>query len=183
MSKASPVVSKVRSPEELVRALVAGEIGFHEIPRDLPTDVQARIRRQALEQLTGAGLDDIGHYSLDSTRAALRNCENFIGVAQVPMGVVGPLAVRGEYVDEDVYVPLATTEAALIASTNRGCSAIRAAGGARVRVEDVGMTRAPVFRTAGLEATRSFVHWIEERIDEIRRIAEATSRHLKLLDV
>jgi hydroxymethylglutaryl-CoA reductase (NADPH) len=183
MSKASPVVSKVRSPEELVRALVAGEIGFHEIPRDLPTDVQARIRRQALEQLTGAGLDDIGHYSLDSTRAALRNCENFIGIAQVPMGVVGPLAVRGEYVDEDVYVPLATTEAALIASTNRGCSAIRAAGGARVRVEDVGMTRAPVFRTAGLEATRSFVHWIEERIDEIRRIAEATSRHLKLLDV
>jgi hydroxymethylglutaryl-CoA reductase (NADPH) len=147
MSKASTVASKAskasaaRTREQLVQALVAGEIGFHELPRDLPPDVQAEIRRQALEQLTGASLEDIGSFSLDSNRAALRNCENFIGVAQVPMGVVGPLHVRGEQIDEEVYVPLATTEAALVASTNRGCSAIRAAGGARVHVEDVGMTR------------------------------------------
>ncbi len=183
MRKASAVPSKARTPEEWVRALVDGEIGFHELPRDLPTDMQAQIRRQALEQLTGASLGDVGHYSLDSTRAALRNCENFIGVAQVPMGVVGPLSIRGEHIDEEVYVPLATTEAALVASTNRGCSAIRAAGGARVHVEDVGMTRAPVFRTSGLEATRKFVGWIEERVEDIRRIAESSSRHLKLLDI
>jgi hydroxymethylglutaryl-CoA reductase (NADPH) len=189
MSKASTVASKASKPskartrDQLVQALVAGEIGFHELPRDLAPEVQAEIRRQALERLTGADLEDIGQFSLDSNRAALRNCENFIGVAQVPMGVVGPLHVRGDHIDEEVYVPLATTEAALVASTNRGCSAIRAAGGARVHVEDVGMTRAPVFRTAGLDATRKFVGWVEERIDEIRRIAEKTSRHLKLLDV
>jgi hydroxymethylglutaryl-CoA reductase (NADPH) len=189
MSKASTVASKASKTsaaptrDQLVQALVAGEIGFHELPRDLSPDVQAEIRRQALEQLTGAGLEDIGHFSLDSSRAALRNCENFIGVAQVPMGIVGPLHVRGEHLDEEVYVPLATTEAALVASTNRGCSAIRAAGGARVHVEDVGMTRAPVFRTAGLDATRKFVGWVEERMDEIRGIAEKTSRHLKLLDI
>ncbi|MEJ2339180.1 MAG: hydroxymethylglutaryl-CoA reductase (NADPH) [Gemmatimonadales bacterium] len=189
MSKASTLASKAskasaaRTRDQLVQALVAGEIGFHELPRDLPPDVQAEIRRQALEQLTGTGLEDIGHFSLDSSRAALRNCENFIGVAQVPMGVVGPLHVRSEHMDEEVYVPLATTEAALVASTNRGCSAIRAAGGARVHVEDVGMTRAPVFRTSGLDATRKFIEWVEERIDEIRHIAERTSRHLKLLDI
>ena len=189
MSKAATVTSKAskasvaRTRDQLVQALVAGEIGFHELPRDLPPEVQAEIRRQALERLTGASLEDIGYFSLDSNRAALRNCENFIGVAQVPMGIVGPLHVRGEHLDEEVYVPLATTEAALVASTNRGCSAIRAAGGARVHVEDVGMTRAPVFRTAGLDATRKFIGWVEERIDEIRCIAEKTSRHLKLLDV
>ena len=183
MNKASTVASKVRTRNELVQALVSGEIGFHELPTDLPADVQAEIRREALEQITGTSLQDIGHYSLDSSRAAFRNCENFIGVAQVPMGIVGPLRVRGEHVDDDVYVPLATTEAALVASTNRGCSAIRAAGGARVHVEDVGMTRAPVFRTAGLDATKKFLHWIEERMDDIRGIAEKTSRHLKLLDV
>jgi hydroxymethylglutaryl-CoA reductase (NADPH) len=183
MNKASTVASKVRTRQELVQALVSGDIGFHELPGDLPADVQAQIRREALEQITGAGLEDIGHFSLDSDRAAFRNCENFIGVAQVPMGIVGPLRVRGEHGDDDVYVPLATTEAALVASTNRGCSAILAAGGARVHVEDVGMTRAPVFRTAGLEATKKFLHWIEERMDEIRGIGEKTSRHLKLLDV
>lgn len=186
MSKASTATSKaakLRTPAEMIRALVNRVIGFHELPADLPADVQAEVRRQALEQLTGASLGDIGHFSLDSKRAASRHCENFIGVAQVPMGVVGPLPVRGEYVDGEVYVPLATTEAALVASTNRGCSALRAAGGAKVRVEDVGMTRAPVFRTAGLDASRKFVEWIEERLDDIRRIAEATSRHLKLLDI
>jgi len=189
MSKASTVASKAskasaaRTRDQLVQALVAGEIGFHELPRDLPPEVQAEIRRQALEQLTGAGLEDIGHFSLDSDRAALRNCENFIGVAQVPMGIVGPLHVRGDHMDEEVFVPLATTEAALVASTNRGCSAIRAAGGARVHVEDVGMTRAPVFRTAGIDATRKFMEWVDGRIDEIRRITEKTSRHLKLLDI
>ena len=183
MNKASTVASKVRTRQELVQALVSGEIGFHELPQDLPTDVQAQIRREALEQITGASLEDVGHFSLDSDRAAFRNCENFIGVAQVPMGIVGPLRVRGEHVDEEVYVPLATTEAALVASTNRGCSALLAAGGARVHVEDVGMTRAPVFRTAGLDATKKFLQWIEERLEEIRAIAEKTSRHLKLLDV
>lgn len=183
MSKASSVATKTRTREALIQALVDGEIGFHQLPRDLPTDVQAEIRRMALQALTGAPLEDVGYYSLDAERASCSNCENFIGVAQVPMGIVGPLPVRGEHVDEELYVPLATTEAALVASTNRGCSAIRAAGGARVHVEDVGMTRAPVFRTSGLEATLKFIRWIEERIDDIRRIAESTSRHLKLLDV
>ena len=76
--------------------------------------------------------------------------------------------MRGEHVDGDVYVPLATTEAALVASTNRGCAAIREAGGAVVRVEDVGMTRAPVFRTSGIEQTQDFLRWIQEHDGEIR---------------
>ena len=133
--------------EETIAALVAGRLRFHELPADLPANEAAAIRREALARITGVGLDAIGHHSFDTSAASKRNCENLIGVAQVPMGVVGPLTVRGEFVDGDVYVPMATTEGALLASINRGCTAIRLAGGATVHVDDVGMTRAPVFRT------------------------------------
>jgi hydroxymethylglutaryl-CoA reductase (NADPH) len=169
--------------EELVSSLARGERRFHEIPKDLSAEEAAEIRRQALEEMTRTPLSNIGHHSLDVQRASHRNCENFIGVAQIPMGVVGPLRVRGRSVDGDVYVPLATTEAALVASTNRGCAAIREAGGAVVRVEDVGMTRAPVFRTSGIVQTQQFLQWIQDHEDDIRQLTESTSKYLKLLEV
>ncbi|HZF07179.1 MAG TPA: hydroxymethylglutaryl-CoA reductase (NADPH) [Thermoanaerobaculia bacterium] len=168
---------------ELVRSLVAGERRFHELPKDLPAEEAAEIRRQAIEAMTQAPLHHIAQHSLDVNRASRRNCENFIGVAQVPMGIAGPLALRGNYVLGDVYLPLATTEAALVASVNRGCTAIRDAGGATVRVEDVGMTRAPVFRTSGIVQTQQFLRWIEEHDAEIRAVTEETSNHLKLLEI
>jgi hydroxymethylglutaryl-CoA reductase (NADPH) len=169
--------------ERLVDALARGELRFHQLPEDLPAESAAEVRRRALERIAGGGLRHVGHYSLDPDRAATRHCENFLGVAQVPMGVAGPLWLRGDHVDGEVYVPLATTEGALLASVNRGCAAIRAAGGAVVRAEDVGMTRAPVFRTKGLVETRRFLAWVRENEAEIRRVAEQTSRHLRLQEI
>lgn len=169
--------------EELVEALVRKELRFHELPKDLPAEEAAEIRRRALELVTQTPLDNIAHHSLDVQRASRRHCENFFGVAQIPMGVVGPLRVRGRCAEGDFYIPLATTEAALVASTNRGCTAITQAGGAVVRVEDVGMTRAPVFRTSGIVQTQQFLQWIRDHEDDIRKITEATSNHLKLLEV
>jgi hydroxymethylglutaryl-CoA reductase (NADPH) len=190
MSKIANSVVSATAPSplsraDLVRSLAEGERRFHELPKDLPAEEAAEIRRVALEQMTRTPLSNIGHHSLDVQRAAHRNCENFIGVAQIPMGVVGPLRIRGNHVgeSEQVYVPLATTEAALVASTNRGCAALREAGGAVVRVEDVGMTRAPVFRTSGIVQTQQFLRWINDHEEDLRRITEATSRHLKLLEV
>jgi hydroxymethylglutaryl-CoA reductase (NADPH) len=167
----------------LVLSLVRGERRFHELPKHLSPEEAADIRRRALEDMTQTPMPHIAHHSLDVRRASHRHCENFFGVAQIPMGVVGPLRVRGKHVDDDVYVPLATTEAALVASTNRGCAALREAGGAVVRVEDVGMTRAPVFRTSGIVQTQQFLQWIQDHEADLRRITEATSRHLKLLEV
>jgi hydroxymethylglutaryl-CoA reductase (NADPH) len=169
--------------EMLVRELVERRRGFHQLPADLSAQEAAEVRRRALEELSGAALDHVGRYSMDITAASRRNCENLIGAAQVPMGVVGPLLVEGQHVAGPVWVPLATTEGALVASTNRGCAAIRAAGGAKVWVEDVGMTRAPVFRTRNLAETRRFVAWVLEHEEEIRRAAEATSRFLHLTEV
>lgn len=168
---------------ELVSALAKGDLKFYQLPKELPAAEAAEIRRRALEEIAGTSFEHIGSFSLDAERAATRHCENFIGVAQIPMGVVGPVAVRGEFTDGDVFVPLATTEGALLASINRGCTAIRAAGGARAFVEDVGMTRAPVFETSGLAETRSFLKWIEQHHEEIRKVAEGTSRYLRLVDI
>lgn len=183
MSKVNTIVRARTRRDELVQALVDRAVGFHQLPRDLPADEAAEIRRAALEEITGGSLGKTGSYALDAGRASCRNCENFIGAVQIPVGVVGPVAVRGEAFDGEVYAPLATTEAALVASTNRGCAAIRRAGGATVRVEDVGMTRAPVFRTAGIADTRRFLTWIADHEDEIRRITEGTSDYLKLMDI
>jgi hydroxymethylglutaryl-CoA reductase (NADPH) len=180
---ATAAASAASRREELVRALVRGELRFHELPKDLPAEEAAEVRRRAVERMTETQLDHIAYHSLDVQRASRRHCENFIGVAQIPMGVVGPLRVRGRAADGDFYIPLATTEAALVASTNRGCAAITQAGGAVVRVEDVGMTRAPVFRTSGIQQTQLFLQWIQDHHEDLKRITEATSKHLRLLEV
>ena len=171
--------------EDLVQEIVEGRRRLHEMPEDLPAEVATTVRRRAVVQMTGANLETVGRHGLDAARASQRHCENFIGAIQVPLGVTGPLKIRGRWVreDETLYVPMATTEGALVASVNRGCRAIRDAGGAVTRVEDVGITRAPVFRTSGIEETQGFLDWVRENEDEIRRVCEATSGHLRLTDI
>ncbi|MFQ5350038.1 MAG: 3-hydroxy-3-methylglutaryl-CoA reductase, partial [Thermoanaerobaculia bacterium] len=170
---------------ELVRSIVAGERRLHELPDELTAEQAATVRRRAVEALRSSELEHSGRYSLDAEQAASRHCENFIGISQIPLGVAGPLKVRGRKVgpEEIVYVPLATTEGALIASVNRGCRAILEAGGAVVRVEDVGMTRAPVFRASGLAESERFLGWLADNEDRIREVAEATSRFLRLVEI
>ena len=181
LKTASPDAASMR--EETIRALVNGRMRFHELPTHYLATEAAAIRREALERICGARLDAIGHHSFDTTMASQRNCENMIGVAQIPMGIVGPLTVHGEHIDGDVWVPMATTEGALLASINRGCAAIRLAGGAAVYVDDVGMTRAPVFRAGSHRETRAFLAWVRDHDDEIRAVASGTSRFLKLTEV
>jgi hydroxymethylglutaryl-CoA reductase (NADPH) len=171
--------------DAIVQEIVEGKRRLHELSEDLPASKAAEIRRRAVAQLRQVELEHLARYSLDPTRVSRRHCENFIGATQIPVGIVGPVKIRGERVreEEDLYVPMATTEGALIASVNRGCQALREAGGAVVRVEDVGMTRAPVFRTSGIAETRRFLEWVREHEDEIRKTAEATSSHLRLADI
>lgn len=170
--------------DAMIDDLAEGRLGMHRVPRHLSADEQVEMRRRAMERRRNVSLDNMGTYSLDAERASSQHCENMIGVVQVPVGVIGPLLLRGEYVhDEELHVPLATTEGALIASANRGCRAITAAGGAVVRVENVGITRAPVFRTSGIVQTRAFLDWIREHEDEIRVELERESKFLRLLSI
>lgn len=112
------------------------------------------------------------------------NVENFIGTAQIPIGLAGPLLLDGEAAQGEFYVPLATTEGTLVASYNRGMKLTRLAGGIKVTVVGDNMQRAPVFVFEDARGARRFVDWVVGRLDEIRRVAEATSSvaRLKYID-
>lgn len=146
------------------------------------TDAMAAERRQFLQEQAGAGLDHVSRYSIDPGTLA-GNIENFIGVAQVPIGVAGPLRVNGEYAQGDFYVPLATTEGSLVASYNRGMKLLRAAGGVKTTVGDDAMQRAPVFILQDARDALKFSRWLEEHFDEIKEHAEATTTFGKLRNI
>lgn len=143
-----------------------------------------KTRREALETHTGKVLHQIGNHTLDESVAATRHCENMIGAVQVPMGVVGPLLVHSLTTSDtrEYYVPLATTEAALVASVNRGVKALSTAGGVTVKSERVGPTRGPVFRIETLQQGVAFEQYLKQHFADLQQIAAATSHHLRLLD-
>ena len=163
--------------------LMEGRIKLYEIERHVPVDEAVRIRREFIERTCGVKLEHVSNYSIDMERASRRNIENPIGVVQIPLGVAGPLRVRGEHADGEYYVPLATSEGALVASVNRGCSVITRAGGATVRVTGDSMTRAPVIRTGSVVEALRLREWIYENIDALREEAESTTRHGKLVKI
>lgn len=141
---------------------------------------EAAVRRAWVEAKTGARLTHLGAGSLE-TRAMRGNIENPIGVAQVPVGVVGPLAVSGEHANGTFYVPLATTEGALVRSYERGAVLLTRAGGATVRVLLDENRVSPVFVLAGVAEAVEFARSLELLLPRIREIAESTTRHGRLL--
>lgn len=132
-------------------------------------------RRKALEKKLGITLSNIGTYSIDEAIASKKNCENMIGVAQIPLGIAGPLAFS---TGETCLVPLATTEGALVASVNRGSKAIMESGGVNVSVERVGVTRGPVFRVESIEEGQKLEQYLKTQVSKIKETAEQTSSHL-----
>jgi len=139
-------------------------------------------RRRWIEQRTGARLAEVGAYSIDSERMR-GNVENPIGAAQMPLGVAGPLRVEGEHARGVFYVPLATTEGALVRSYERGMMALTRAGGARVRLWMDENRVAPVFQLADVGEAREFAREVEASLPALRAAAEATTHHGRLLRV
>lgn len=147
------------------------------IPRDRDNDYTAEMaarRRAFAEEQTGARLSHVGAASFDPAMLP-GNIENFMGVAQVPIGLAGPLRVNGEHAQGDFYVPLATTEGTLVASYNRGMRLLREAGGVKCTVVERYMQRAPVFHFADARAARDFGRWLDANMEGVRKAAEATT--------
>jgi hydroxymethylglutaryl-CoA reductase (NADPH) len=155
------------------------------IPRDSDNDYTretADRRREFAEEKTGAKLDHVGSYSFDPEITA-GNIEHFMGVAQVPVGLAGPLLVDGEHAQGEFYVPMATAEGTLVASYNRGMKLLREAGGVTTTVLDDKMQRAPGFVFESARVARAFGQWLEENFDEIKAACETTTKSGKLLDI
>ncbi len=160
------------------------EVKLHEFEKIYgDANKAAEARRQYLEKATGARLEAIGKTVIDLNTVVGRNIENVIGAVQIPVGVAGPLLVRGDYADGYFYVPLATTEGALVASVNRGAKLVTESGGARVKVLRDGMARAPLFRLPSLIDAAEFVDWVAQHFEELKKVAESTTRFGKLREV
>lgn len=112
---------------------------------------------------------------------ASANCENIIGSIEVPIGLAGPLLIEGQTYKREVILPLATTEGCLVASVNRGCKAIYAAGGAKVHSEKIGITRAPVFRLEKAEDGDNCKKWLIDNFDLLAQATTQTSKYLELI--
>jgi hydroxymethylglutaryl-CoA reductase (NADPH) len=146
------------------------------------TDAEAAIRRDFIREQTGVALSHVSKYSFDPSRLQ-GNIENFIGVAQVPIGLAGPIRINGEHARGDFLVPMATTEGTLVASYNRGMRLITECGGVKTTVIDSSMQRAPVFILEDTLQAREFGRWVEEHFEAIKAAAETTTRFGKLKNI
>lgn len=129
-------------------------------------------RRQLLDPHT---LEQMAIYS--------KNIEFFVGTLKMPVGTAGPLRVNGLFAQGDYQVPLATTEAALVASYNRGANLITASGGASAMLLNEGVTRTPGFAFKSLIEAGQFVAWLVTQFDHFKVLAESTTSHGKLSDI
>jgi hydroxymethylglutaryl-CoA reductase (NADPH) len=140
-------------------------------------------RRKGLEKFLNIELKHVGKYSINVGLASAKNCENMIGVTQMPIGIAGPLKIKSKLQNREIFVPLTTTEGALVASVNRGAKAINQGGGANIISKKVGITRAPVFVVKNINEGEKVIEWLSENFTKIQKITESTSSHLKLLEV
>ena len=160
-----------------------GSLKLYELENELAPIDAIRVRREYIEQETKTTLENVGTFSIDIERVVKRNCENMIGTVQVPVGVAGPIRINGSHAQGSYWLPLATTEGALIASVNRGCSAITKAGGVDVRILHDGMTRAPVFATDSVTHAVQICDWVTAHRDELKAAAESTTSHGKMTGI
>ena len=180
-------MTETPTPETLARRVQDGDLRLHQLDDEADAATAAAARRRLLADETDTELATVADYSFDAERATETAVENLIGGAQVPMGMVGPIRINDDDAETDGgavsgqrYLPLATTEGALVASVNRGCSILRASDGANARVTKRSMTRAPVFRVADVGEAAAVAAWVREHTDALAETAESTTSHGEL---
>lgn len=155
------------------------------IPRDPGNDYSEEIiasRQAFIEETTGASLDHTKRYSFDPEEMS-GNIESMFGVAQVPIGLAGPLLVNGEHAQGEFYVPMATVEGTMLASYNRGMKVIRESGGVTTTVVGEAMQRAPCFIFRDAREARDFEAWLVANFEAIKEVAESTTSIGKLNEI
>jgi len=169
---------------EIIDKIKNGEIKLREIEKYADNiDHAVEIRRKFIEEVSNSKIEHLSNYSIDMEAVSKKNIEQPIGAIQIPVGIAGPLIVNGDYANGEFYVPLATSEGALVASVNRGCSVIAEAGGVTTKIIDDKMTRAPVIKAKSVTDALEIKAWIEGNFKELKKAAEVTTRHGKLIKI
>lgn len=142
-------------------------------------------QKQLLESWKEISAPHLFDVDADLAKANARNCENMLGAISLPLGLAGPAKIELAGQREKCFVPLATSEGALVASVSRGLKSINEAGGAQLFVKNAGMTRAPSFVFADGKKAHDFEIFLKqaENRRKIAQITESSSNHLKFLDL
>jgi len=153
------------------------------IPKKRDNDYSQEAISKRLQFLSSQSGTTIKHLQDSSIDPALTrgNIENIIGFSQVPVGLIGPLKISGRHANGNFFVPMSTTEGALISSYNRGARAISLSGGVKVAVTRDSIQRAPYFVLEDLGQAMKFVRFLKDHTDELKKAAANTTSHGKLL--
>ncbi|NBB80057.1 MAG: 3-hydroxy-3-methylglutaryl-CoA reductase [Verrucomicrobia bacterium] len=144
---------------------------------DVRRQLEARTSDTTIQQVLLPGENEA------SIEAYLANIENCIGTVQLPLGIAGPVRIRGSAARGDFPLPLATHEAALVASYHRGAIAISEAGGCTAVTLNEGVSRVPCFTFERIHQAASFLAWAVPQQDTFKKIAESTTTHGKLTEI
>ncbi|NGF57290.1 hydroxymethylglutaryl-CoA reductase [Parapedobacter sp. SGR-10] len=188
-STALHIINTVQQMEQIISNIRNKELQYVHENDNLPFEPHVSAegianRKSFLNKKTGVEIpylaNDASFEDYDSLNG---NIENYIGMARIPTGVVGPLRVIGSAAQGDFYIPLSTTEGALVASYHRGAKACYLAGGATSICLMEGVQRSPVFKFDSLADLGLFVAWLLPQVDKFKEIVGQTSRFAQLMDV
>ena len=157
------------SDDEIFSHLVSGALKDYQLEKKLGDYGRAVVlRRMLYENILQRKLDLVPYANYDYNKVFGANCEIVIGYVPIPVGIVGPITINGE----STYVPMATTEGCLVASTNRGCKAISESGGCNSILLKDAITRAPCLRLPSAMRAAAVKRWIQAP-DNYKKIEEA----------
>ena len=187
-NKALQIIKSTNNLEQLkdsVQQKMPDGNAFERLPVDRAFTQQSADKKiRFLKKETGK---DVPHLSQKKKITAIEslqgNIENFIGFTQVPTGIIGPLKVVGSAAKGEFYVPLATSEGALVASYQRGTKACYLAGGATSICLIEAVQRSPLFKFKDIGDLGVFIQWVLQKINRFKKITEANSRYAKLTDM
>ncbi|GAA0553538.1 hypothetical protein GCM10009533_59460 [Saccharopolyspora spinosporotrichia] len=111
------------------------------------------------------------------------NIENFVGAVPVPLGLCGPLDIRGTEARGTFAVPMSTLEGTLLASYSRGAKVMNLSGGCETLVYGDYFLRATQLTTNSLDESARLIAWCREHEETIRGLAVASSGHLGVTGV
>jgi hydroxymethylglutaryl-CoA reductase (NADPH) len=154
------------------------------VPRPSDWSAEARAQRIAMLESRGVELPHLAGRAAEIEPASLEgSIEQYIGMTQIPTGVIGPLRVNGVHAHGDYHVPLATTEGTLVASYHRGARIASRAGGISALVTTEQVQRAPGFVFASLADAAVFAAWATTEFERFRDIAATRTSHGQLIDL
>lgn len=156
---------------------------LHELEKYYPPKEARTIRMKYIEHKLHQNFPNINKTGLQANKLYKKNIENYIGSVEIPIGIAGPLKLNGDYAKGDFYIPLATTEGTLVASTNRGAKVTSQSGGIILTSEYIGATRAPLLRTSGIIKSREVSIWIEKNFSDLAVLAQTNEKYIKLLKI